>query len=127
MIPPLPSSWQDVIGAERSKPYFDALERFVADEQAKGAVFPSSERIFAALEMTPFERMRVLVLGQDEYPTQGHAHGLALSVQPGVKPPASLCNIYNDLSTDIGIPFLKTNGSLEPWGRQGVLLLNTVL
>lgn len=127
MIPPLPDSWRTVLGEEIDSPYFQELQRFVADEQAQGPVFPPAEQIFAAMEMTAYEHVRVLILGQDPYPTPGHAHGLAFSVQPGVKPPASLGNIFKELATDLQIPPSKEMGCLSSWARQGVLLLNTVL
>ena len=127
MIPPIPESWRPVVGGERDKPYLKELERFVADEQAAHDVFPPAADIFRALELTPYDAVRVLLLGQDPYPTPGHAHGLAFSVRPGVRPPASLSNMFKELESDLGIPAQKTNGSLVPWAKQGVLLLNTVL
>lgn len=127
MIPALPGDWQSIVGDERAKPYFQALEAYVAAEQALGPVFPPPEEIFAALSLTPYERVRALILGQDPYPTPGHAHGLAFSVRPGVKPPGSLTNIFKELKTDIGCAVPTQNGSLIGWAEQGVLLLNAVL
>jgi uracil-DNA glycosylase len=127
MLPGLPDSWKSAIGDELNKPYFEEIESFLAAELALGEVYPPPPDIFAALRHTPFEQVRVLVLGQDPYPGAGQAHGLCFSVQPGVKPPASLRNIFKELHDDLGHPIPKCNGSLVPWARQGVLLLNTVL
>ena len=128
MIPPIPPSWQPVIGQEVGKPYFRELERFVDEEQQRGAVFPPAPDIFRALELTPYERVAVVLLGQDPYPTPGHAHGLCFSVRPGVKAPASLANMFKEMQSDLGVPAPPAGlGSLESWARQGVLLLNTVL
>jgi len=127
MIPPLPPSWQKVVGDQRDLPYFKALEQFVAQEQSAHEVFPPAEEIFTALDLTPFQSIRLVILGQDPYPTPGHAHGLAFSVRPGVKPPGSLVNIFKELQADLGHAAPKRNGSLIPWAGQGVLLLNTVL
>jgi uracil-DNA glycosylase len=127
MLPALPDLWKTVVGDELDKPYFKALENFVAEERAAGEVYPAGADIFAALRHTPFDQVRVLLLGQDPYPGAGQAHGLCFSVQPGVKTPASLRNIFKELCDDLGHPVPKLNGSLVPWARQGVLLLNTVL
>jgi len=127
MLPELPESWKTIVGGELQKPYFKAMESFVAEELALGEVYPPQADIFAALRYTSFEEVRVLVLGQDPYPGAGQAHGLCFSVQPGVKPPASLRNIFKELHDDLGHPASKLNGSLVPWAKQGVLLLNTVL
>lgn len=122
----LPSSWLPVVGAELTKPYFRDLARFLADERGKHQVFPLDDQVFAALELTPFESVRVVMLGQDPYHDDGQAHGLCFSVQPGVKLPASLRNIFKELSADLGINAPK-HGCLTAWAKQGVLLLNTVL
>ena len=127
MLPALPESWEKIVGRETDQPYFKELERFVVEEQAKGAVYPPEGDIFAALRYTPFERVRVLLLGQDPYHGAGQAHGLCFSVKPGVKPPASLRNIFKELHADLGCSIPKNFGSLIRWAGQGVLLLNTVL
>jgi uracil-DNA glycosylase len=127
MLPALPDSWMTVLSNESQKPYFKAMEHFIAEELTLGEVYPPAPDIFAALHHTPFEQVRVLVLGQDPYPGAGQAHGLCFSVQTGVKPPASLRNIFKELHDDLGHPIPKSNGSLVPWTKQGVLLLNTVL
>ena len=126
MIPAIPTSWQPVLGGEVDKPYFRELERFVADERARHAVYPPAESTFAALELTPYEKVSVLLLGQDPYPGERQAHGLCFSVRPGMKPPASLANMFKEMAADVGAA-KPTSGCLECWARQGVLLLNTVL
>ena len=122
----LPPSWAAVLDAELSKDYWPKLVAFVEEERKKHDVFPAKEHVFAALEATPYDDVTVLLLGQDPYPTPGHAHGLSFSVMPGVKPPASLLNIYKELHADVGCPIAKS-GYLMPWAKQGVLMLNTVL
>lgn len=127
MLPAIPESWLPVIGHETAKPYFQALAQFIDEEQRRHTIYPAPENIFQALELTPFESARVVILGQDPYHGPGQAHGLAFSVQAGVRPPPSLCNIFKELKTDLGIDVPKNYGSLVHWARQGVLLLNTVL
>lgn len=122
----LPTSWAHVLREELERDYWRSLIEFVAAERQMHTVLPAAEQVFAALEATPYEAVKVLLLGQDPYPTPGHAHGLCFSVMPGVKPPASLLNIYKELQADLGVPRAST-GNLEPWARQGILLLNTVL
>ncbi|MEW5930633.1 MAG: uracil-DNA glycosylase [Gemmatimonadota bacterium] len=123
---PLPSSWQAVVGDETEKPYFAALREFVAEERRAHAVYPPEGEEFTALELTPYEQVRVVILGQDPYHGPGQAHGLAFSVRPGVRPPPSLRNIFKELRDDLGCR-VPNNGFLVPWAEQGVLLLNTVL
>lgn len=128
MIPPIPPSWRPAVGAETDKPYFRELEKFVDAERKAHDVFPPAEDIFNALKYTPYDKVNVVLLGQDPYPTPGHAHGLCFSVRPGVKAPASLANIFKELQSDVGLPVPKVVcGTLDSWARQGVLLLNTVL
>lgn len=128
MIPPIPPSWKSVIGAETEKPYFKTLEEFVEAEQKAHDVFPPAGDVFNALKYTPYDKVNVVLLGQDPYPTPGHAHGLCFSVRPGVKAPASLANIFKELQSDVGLPVPKAGcGTLDSWAKQGVLLLNTVL
>lgn len=123
---PLPPSWQAVVGDETEKPYFAALREFVAEERRTHAVYPPDGEEFTALELTPYEQVRVVILGQDPYHGPGQAHGLAFSVRPGVRPPPSLGNIFKELRDDLGCR-IPNNGFLVPWAEQGVLLLNTVL
>ena len=122
----LPESWQGVLGDELDKPYFKELTEFVEDERAKAPVYPPREEVFAALDATPYDRVKVLVLGQDPYHGAGQGHGLCFSVRPGVRTPPSLRNIYKEMKEELGHP-VPDNGYLMPWAEQGVLLLNAVL
>jgi uracil-DNA glycosylase len=122
----IPQSWQAAVGEETQKPYFAALEAFVAAERAANQVFPPEQDTFAALEATAFEDVRVVLLGQDPYHDDGQAHGMCFSVRPGVRIPPSLRNMYKELNTDLGCT-IPTHGNLSSWADQGVLLLNTVL
>lgn len=122
----LPESWLPVLGGELDQPYFKELTEFVEKERANGPVYPPREQVFAALEATPFDEVKVLVLGQDPYHGAGQGHGLCFSVRPGVKTPPSLRNIYKEMHAELGTP-IPDNGYLMPWAEQGVLLLNAVL
>ena len=122
----LPASWQNVVGAELAKPYFQQLEHFLTEERKLHQVFPPAERVFTALKLTPFVDVRVVILGQDPYHNDGQAHGLSFSVLPGVKLPGSLVNIFKELNDDVGCT-RPNHGCLISWALQGVLLLNTVL
>ena len=125
-FPPIPKSWQPALDDETEQPYFDELARFVASERAHHVVCPPAPEVFAALDLTPRTKVKALILGQDPYPTPGHAHGLAFSVRPGTRIPGSLRNIFKELESDVGVPAPK-EGSLVPWAEEGVLLLNAVL
>ncbi|OJT25322.1 uracil-DNA glycosylase [Archangium sp. Cb G35] len=122
----LPKDWRMVLKDVLDSPEFAELEAFVAGERREQTVYPSEEDLFSAFRLTPYEGVKVLLLGQDPYHGPGQAHGLAFSVQPGVKPPPSLVNIFKELESDVGVPRPK-DGSLVPWAEQGVLLLNAVL
>lgn len=125
----LPLDWHQLLSEHLESPQFIQLQQFVAAERSQhgDAIFPAHEQTFAAFEYTPVQSLRVVVLGQDPYPTRGHAHGLAFSVQPDVRPlPASLRNIFKELCSDLNST-PPTGGSLIPWAQQGVLLLNSVL
>jgi uracil-DNA glycosylase len=124
----LPGGWMDAVGPELEKPYFKALRAFVAKArtQAPDEILPPDADVFAAFAATPLAKVNVLLLGQDPYPGKGLAHGLCFSVRPGVKPPASLRNIFKELHADLGCT-IPNNGFLLPWARQGILMLNTVL
>ncbi|AEW93059.1 uracil-DNA glycosylase [Streptantibioticus cattleyicolor NRRL 8057 = DSM 46488] len=122
----LPGSWQAVLGEELAKPYFQELTEFVEEERGRHQVFPPAEEVFAALEATPYDRVKVLILGQDPYHGPGQAHGMCFSVRPGVTVPPSLRNVFKELGDEYGYP-MPDNGYLMPWARQGVLLLNAVL
>ncbi len=128
MLPKIPDGWHILLEDETRQDYYRKLEAFVAQEQATQEVWPAPEDIFRALELTPYETVKVLLLGQDPYPTPGHAQGLAFSVRSEVRPlPGSLKNIYKELTEDIPDFRPPAHGCLEEWARQGVLLLNTVL
>jgi uracil-DNA glycosylase len=126
MTPPIPDSWQPLLEAETQKPYFFLLNNFLEKERAQYTVFPPEPEVFTALRLTPYEQVRVVILGQDPYHDNNQAHGLAFSVRPGIQPPPSLMNIFRELKSDVGYR-IPNNGYLAPWAEQGVLLLNTVL
>ena len=120
-------SWQLALGAEFSKPYFSKIEHYLKARLAEGAViYPAAENIFAAFNLTPLERVKVVILGQDPYHGAGQAMGLSFSVPEGVKVPPSLRNMRKEIEADIGACAL-TSGDLTGWAEQGVLLLNTAL
>ena len=126
-LPHLHPSWRDALRAEWDSPYMAELQAFLAAEEAGGTcVFPSPEDRFAALDLTPLDQVRVVILGQDPYHGEGQAHGLSFSVRPGVRLPPSLRNIYKELASDLGLP-PAAHGHLRRWAEQGVLLLNTTL
>lgn len=123
----LEDSWKAVLGAEFSRPYMGELKAFLQREKADGKhIFPKGSEYFRALDLTPLDEVKVVILGQDPYHGAGQAHGLCFSVQPGVRTPPSLVNIYKEMQSDLGIPPAR-HGFLEHWARQGVLLLNSVL
>lgn len=121
-------TWEQLIATEKSKPYFkDLLSRIEAARAAGVVIYPPEQEVFTAFDLTPFDKLRVVVLGQDPYHGANQAHGLAFSVNPGIPFPPSLQNIFKELEVDIPgfqVPF---HGDLRPWARQGVFLLNTVL
>lgn len=120
------TTWRPVLIAETEKPYWKPLQQFVKDERKKYTVYPPDKDVFAALHLTPYEKVSVLILGQDPYHEEKQAHGLCFSVQPEVAIPPSLQNIYKELRDDVGCQ-IPNNGCLTPWAEQGVLLLNAVL
>ncbi len=120
------TTWRPVLIAETEKPYWKPLQQFVKDERKKYQVFPPDKEVFAALHLTPYEKVSVLILGQDPYHEVGQAHGLCFSVLPNVAIPPSLQNIYKELHDDLGCK-IPNNGYLTSWAEQGVLLLNAVL
>ena len=122
----LPGDWREVLADEVASPRFAAVQDFVAQERAKHTVYPPEGQVFTALRLTPYARVKVLLLGQDPYHGPGQAQGLAFSVAPGVPPPPSLRNMFKELQADVGAPPPR-NGSLVPWAEQGVLLLNALL
>jgi uracil-DNA glycosylase len=120
-------SWKTPLLPEFASPYMGALREFLVAEKAAGKrIFPKGAEWFRALDLTPLDKVRVVILGQDPYHGEGQAHGLCFSVKPGVRPPPSLVNIYKEIESDLGIR-PATHGFLEHWAEQGVLLLNSVL
>ena len=120
-------SWLERIGGEFDQPYMADLKRFLVEERERGKqIYPRGSEWFRALDLTPLEQVRVVILGQDPYHGPGQAHGLCFSVKDGVRPPPSLVNIYKELESDLGIK-PRGHGFLEHWAKQGVLLLNSVL
>ena len=120
------TTWNKILKEEMQKDYYQELQAFVQKRRAEVRVFPEEKNVFNALELTPFESVKVVILGQDPYHGFGQAHGLSFSVQKGIPLPPSLKNIYKELQEDIGGD-LPTEGDLTHWAQQGVLLLNTVL
>ena len=120
------TTWNEILAEEMQKDYYQELQAFVQKRRAEVRVFPEEKNVFNALELTPFESVKVVILGQDPYHGFGQAHGLSFSVQKGIPLPPSLRNIYKELQEDIGGD-LPTEGDLTHWAKQGVLLLNTVL
>ncbi len=120
-------SWKAPLAAEFSSPYMAELKAFLLEQKQEGRrIFPKGAEYFRALDLTPLDEVRVVILGQDPYHGEGQAHGLCFSVQPGVRIPPSLVNIYKELQDDLGIQPAR-HGFLEHWAKQGVLLLNSVL
>jgi uracil-DNA glycosylase len=123
----LEKSWNKYLGDEFKKPYMEKLLKFLEEEKNAGkAVYPSEEHIFEAFRLTPLDKVKVVILGQDPYHGQGQAHGLCFSVNKNIKVPPSLVNIFKELKDDLKID-IPAHGCLESWAKQGVLLLNTVL
>jgi uracil-DNA glycosylase len=123
----LEESWKSALAAEFASPYMAQLKQFLKTERDAGKwIFPKGSEYFRALDLTPLDKVKVVILGQDPYHGDGQAHGLCFSVQPGVRPPPSLVNIYKEMESDLGI-VPPRHGFLESWARQGVLLLNSVL
>jgi len=126
MLPRIPKSWLPHLEGETQKPYFKKLEAFLEGERKAFKIYPAEEDTFQALELTPYENVNVLLLGQDPYPGPNQGHGLCFSVRKGIKVPASLKNIYQELVTDVGCR-IPNNGYLVSWAKQGILMLNAVL
>lgn len=120
------TDWNPLLRDQFAEPYWAELGAFVAAERARSEVFPRDDLVFAALHRTPHADTKVVLLGQDPYPTPGHAHGLCFSVPHGVRQPPSLVNVFRELGDDLGCA-PPAHGNLESWADQGVLLLNTVL
>lgn len=118
--------WKEKLIDEIKKPYMQSLSSFINEEREGKIVYPPKEDIFSAFNFSPFNEVKVVIIGQDPYHGPNQAHGLSFSVQKGIKPPPSLVNIYKELKSDLGIPIAE-HGCLTNWARQGVLLLNATL
>lgn len=127
MVMKLEKGWHEALKEELSKPYIQNLKSFLEEEKKRGVtVYPPESHVFNAFRQTPYDEVKVVIMGQDPYHGAHQAHGLCFSVQKGIKTPPSLKNIYNEMQSDLGIP-LANHGSLEKWSKQGVLLLNATL
>ena len=124
--PKIEESWKILLSDEFNKNYFTELKQFLLEEKKQHTIYPIGSDIFNAFNFTPFEKIKVVILGQDPYHGNGQAHGLSFSVPDGVKKPPSLKNIFKELAEDLQIPIAKT-GNLTSWAKQGVLLLNATL
>jgi uracil-DNA glycosylase len=124
--PKIEAGWLEALNEEFTKPYFNNLKSFLVEEKKQYTVFPPGNRIFAAFDFTPFDKVKVVLLGQDPYHGEGQANGLCFSVADGIRQPPSLVNIFKELRDDEGCEIPKT-GNLEPWAQQGVFLLNATL
>ena len=122
------ASWETLLGAEKSAPYFLSMQQKISQARANGTtIFPPYEQVFTAFELTPLDQVKVVILGQDPYHGPAQAHGLAFSVQDGVKIPPSLRNMYKELENSVADFEIPSSGNLIHWAQQGVFLLNTVL
>src|SRR4051812_48167633 len=118
-------SWKEILKDEFTKTYFQQIVTFLKTEKALGKViYPPGPLIFNAFNQTPFDKVKVIILGQDPYHGEGQAHGLSFSVPAGIKPPPSLVNIFKEIEKDIGVQMPSGYGNLTKWAEQGVLLLN---
>lgn len=124
--PRIEESWKHALNLEFRKDYFTKLKSFLIEEKSKYTVYPPGTEIFAAFDHTPYDKVKVVIIGQDPYHNPHQAHGLCFSVPPGIARPPSLANIFKELRDDLGYP-LPSGGNLEKWARQGVLLLNATL
>ncbi len=122
------TTWSDLLAHEKQQAYFQDTLAYVESRRAAGVeVYPPKERVFEAFKATPFDQVKVVILGQDPYHGPGQAHGLCFSVLPGIKPPPSLANMYKELAQEFSDFKIPNHGYLGAWAEQGVLLLNTVL
>ena len=124
--PLIEESWMCVLQEEFNAPYFKNLKLFLLDEKTSYTIYPPGSQIFAAFNITPFQMVKVVIIGQDPYHGKGQAHGLCFSVPDGIPQPPSLINIFKELHNDMGYD-IPVNGNLEKWALQGVLLLNATL
>jgi len=123
----LSGKWFEILSEESQKDYFQNMIKWIDNDKYSHRIFPPENDWFKALELTPFEHVKVVILGQDPYHEENQAHGLAFSVQRGIQPPPSLINIYKEIEQEFNINMPKNYGNLQHWADQGVLLLNTVL
>ncbi len=119
-------TWAKELKEDFESPYMKQLDLFLEEDRARGEVYPPKEKVFAAFSMTPFDKVKVVIVGQDPYHGPGQAHGLSFSVPEGIPPPPSLKNIYKELKQDLDIP-VSASGCLISWAKQGVFLLNSIL
>lgn len=124
--PKIDASWLAELQAEFQSPWFAELKQFLLEDKKLHTVYPRGDQIFNAFNRTPFDHVKVVIIGQDPYHGPGQAHGLSFSVPQGIKPPPSLVNIFKELASDLELP-TPQSGNLEPWADQGVLLLNATL
>jgi len=124
--PQIEESWKINLVDEFSQPYFFSLKQFLVEEKKQHTLYPPGSQIFAAFDKTPYDSVKVIILGQDPYHGKGQAHGLCFSVPPGIKAPPSLVNIFKEIQNDVGIP-MPSHGNLSAWAKQGILLLNATL
>lgn len=124
--PQIEESWKKILMNEFQSGYFSSLKNFLIEEKKRETIYPPGSQIFSAFNLTPFDKVKVIILGQDPYHGPGQAHGLCFSVPNGIHQPPSLINIFKEISSDLNIPVPK-NGNLENWAKQGVLLLNATL
>lgn len=124
--PKIEAGWHEVLKNEFNKPYFSDLKQFLVSEKQQFTIYPPGNLIFSAFDLTPFEAVKVVILGQDPYHGAGQANGLCFSVNNGIKMPPSLVNIFKEIKADLGFEIPK-NGNLENWAKQGVFLLNATL
>jgi len=124
--PKIEGSWRTLLSDEFQQPYFNELKKFLLEEKKNHTVFPPGDQIFNAFNLTPFQAVKVVILGQDPYHGRGQAHGLCFSVNTGIAFPPSLVNIFKEIKSDLGY-MPPATGELSAWAKQGVLLINTVL
>lgn len=126
--PKLEEGWKNALAEEFGAEYMKELKKKLVEEMKAGIVlYPPAKQIFNAFNLTSFDKVKIVILGQDPYHGKGQAHGLSFSVPNGIIPPPSLANIFKEIESDLGVKISKTNGNLESWAKQGVLLLNAIL
>ena len=126
--PQMEEGWKKALAEEFGAEYMKGLKKKLVEEMKAGVViYPPAREIFNAFNLTPFDKVKVVILGQDPYHGKGQAHGLSFSVPNGIIPPPSLVNIFKEIESDLGVKISKTNGNLEGWAKQGLLLLNAIL